>query len=243
MKKYVIYDFEVRDSRIRDVALEKGDWFTYRNEERRNLFRLYKVIDDRQLPTNGFSNSILCEEYLGSYDIDKEEYTIKKEGRKTIELDKYLKQNAVKFNSSKEALAWIKRQIERFNDIKNRATIDSKLKDVRLENDIYDSYEDLGWITDYDQLEEDDFKEEIGYKFWKDELEHISKISDPDMKAKEANWALEYIDDFKNQYIKSEVMNDLKKIIKNKKPTKDTYIVKAKSYKDALNKVRKIRSL
>lgn len=134
MKKYVIRDSEgytitiyeknIKDTKIKDVRLEKGDWFTYRKEDKRNVFRLYKVIDDRQLSTNGYTKTILCEEYIGNYDIDKEEYVVKKEGRQTIELSNYLKQNAVKFNSANEALTWIKRQIERYNDIHNIATLE-----------------------------------------------------------------------------------------------------------------------
>ena len=108
-----IADSKVGDSvKIKDVALQKGDWFTFRHEADNYSFRLYKVIDDRQLSTNGFTEAMMCEKYIGSYDFRKKKFIMTKEGRETVKYDDYLKNNAVKFNSSDEALNWIKRQVE-----------------------------------------------------------------------------------------------------------------------------------
>ena len=106
----------VCDSKIKDVRLEKGDWFVDRNDamhRHRDLLKLYKVIDDRNLSTNGFAKAMICEKYVARRnDDDTYKFTIRKDGRETIHYDAYLKQNAVKFNSAEEALNWLRRQVK-----------------------------------------------------------------------------------------------------------------------------------
>lgn len=121
-----IYDSLTNDEKlIKDVALQKGDWFTFRHEADNFSFRLYKVIDDRQLSTNGFTEAMMCEKYIGSYDFRKKKFIMTKEGRETVKYDDYLKNNAVKFNSSDEALNWIKRQVEIRNTNKYFDSVDT----------------------------------------------------------------------------------------------------------------------
>lgn len=109
---YDVFDSKVVDSKLKDVRLEKGDWFVDRNAIHRDLLKLYKVIDDRNLSTNGFAKAMICEKYVARRNDDTYKFTISKVGRETIRYDEYLKQNTVKFNSAEEALNWLRRQVK-----------------------------------------------------------------------------------------------------------------------------------
>ena len=88
----------VCDSKIKDVRLEKGDWFTLRNSR-----YLYKVVNVSQ-------EYLVCEIYYMYYDYNKK-LSLRNEGRKPRRIDnKDLKLNAVRFNSAGEALDWAYRQ-------------------------------------------------------------------------------------------------------------------------------------
>lgn len=113
----------IRDSKLKDVRLEKGDWFVNKNDAMHaDSLKLYKVIDDRNLSTNGFAKAMICEKYVARRNDDDDTYkfTIRKVGRETIHYDAYLKQNAVRFNSAEEALNWLRRQVKIRNTNKTR---------------------------------------------------------------------------------------------------------------------------
>ena len=110
---YDVFDSKVVDSKLKDVRLEKGDWFVNRNDTTHtNSLKLSKVIDDRNLSTNGFAKAMICEKYVVRRNDDTYKFTIRKEGRETIHYDAYLKQNAVRFNSAEEALNWLRRRVK-----------------------------------------------------------------------------------------------------------------------------------
>lgn len=158
MTKYIVK----RINSIKDVALQKGDWFTFRNEANRTLFRLYKVIDDRQLSTNGFTEAMMCEKYIGDYDFDKNKFIIKKEGRETVKYNDYLKNNAVKFNSSDEAINWIKRQVK-----------------IRNTNEYFDSVDgnvDFEYLLSEERKAVEDYRKAIASTTDKNQLYVLSHI-------------------------------------------------------------------
>lgn len=110
---YYLLEDSIRDSKLKDVRLEKGDWFINRNATKHtDLIKLYKVIDDRKLSTNGFTKAMICEKYVARRNDDTDKFTIRKDGRETIRYDAYLKQNTVRFNSAEEALNWLNRQVK-----------------------------------------------------------------------------------------------------------------------------------
>lgn len=117
MKLYIITDAVSikadKQHEIKDVRLEKGDWFFDRNDAKHtDMLNLYKVIDDRNLSTNGFAKAIICEKYDVRHNWDTNKFTIRKEGRTTIQYDAYLKLTAVRFNSAEEALNWLRRRVK-----------------------------------------------------------------------------------------------------------------------------------
>ena len=118
---YYLLEDSIRDSKLKDVRLEKGDWFVNRNAAMHtDLIKLYKVIDDRKLSTNGFGKAMICEKYVARRNDDTYKFTIRKDGRETIRYDAYLKQNTVRFNSAEEALNWLRRQVKIGNTNKTR---------------------------------------------------------------------------------------------------------------------------
>ena len=138
MKKYTIKDSQgnkktiyaenithaltfVEDSRVKDaVSLIKGDWFTLRREND----VLYKVIDDQRKTINGFREAMMVEEYQITFTKDYTDCIIKKIGNKSFYPDRWSSLDIVKFNSAKEAMNWLKRQLQLK---KNR--FDSKVRD------------------------------------------------------------------------------------------------------------------
>ena len=119
----------VCDSKLKDVRLEKGDWFVDRNDTKHtDLLKLYKVIDDRNLSTNGFAKAIICETYVVRHNWDTNKFTIRKDGRRTIQYDAYLKLTAVRFNSAEEALNWLRRRVKIGNTNKNPFKDDTSFK-------------------------------------------------------------------------------------------------------------------
>lgn len=118
----------IHDSITKDaVSLIKGDWFTLR---KRNDV-VYKVVDDQLKSINGFSGSMIVETYRITFTNDYEDYTIKKVGNESFRPDKWSSPDIVKFNSSEEAINWLRRQL-----YLKRHEFDSKLKDARLTNSI-----------------------------------------------------------------------------------------------------------
>lgn len=114
------------DSKVEDaVSLIKGDWFTLRREND----VLYKVIDDQNKSINGFREAMIVEAYQIELTKDFKDYTIKKIGNKSFHPDRWSSSDIVRFNSAKEAITWLRRQLQL---TKNR--FDSKTKDdIRLE--------------------------------------------------------------------------------------------------------------
>ena len=145
MKKYIIKDSQgnkktiyaenithalsyVEDSRVKDaVSLIKGDWFTLRREND----VLYKVIDDQRKTINGFREAMMVEEYQITFTKDYTDCIIKKIGNKSFYPDRWSSLDIVKFNSAKEAMNWLKRQLQLK---KNR--FDSKVKDEASSSEI-----------------------------------------------------------------------------------------------------------
>ena len=158
MTKYIIRRLNSTNDEvlIKDVALQKGDWFTFRNEANGFSFRLYKVIDDRQLSTNGFSNAMMCEKYIGNYDNRKHEFVIKKEGRETLKYNDYVKNNVVRFNSSDEALKWLGRQVNIMNTNEYFDSLDANIDFAYLLSEERKAVEDyrkaIASTTDKNQL-------------------------------------------------------------------------------------------
>lgn len=108
MKTYIIYD-----SKLKDVRLEKGDWFTFRGEDDRavhgKFVRLYKVININS--HIGYSANIDCECYIADYNYAQKKFTLRKDGKETI-LNSEMLSYVVKFNSGEEALNWLRRQVK-----------------------------------------------------------------------------------------------------------------------------------
>ena len=97
------------DSRVEDaVSLIKGDWFTLRREND----VLYKVIDDQNKSINGFREAMIVEAYRIELTNDFKDYTIKKVGNKSFHPDRWSSSDIVRFNSAKEAITWLRRQLQ-----------------------------------------------------------------------------------------------------------------------------------
>lgn len=109
------------DSKVKDaVSLIKGDWFTLRREND----VLYKVIDDQNKSINGFREAMIVEAYQIELTNDFKDYTIKKVGNKSFHPDRWSSSDIVRFNSAKEAMNWLKRQLQL-----TKHRFDSKTKD------------------------------------------------------------------------------------------------------------------
>ena len=118
-KKY--FSDSVNDSRVKDaVSLIKGDWFTLRREND----VLYKVIDDQSKTINGFREAMMVEEYQITATKDYTDYTIKKVGNKSFYPDRWSSLDIIRFNSVKEAMNWLKRQLQL-----TKHRFDSRVKD------------------------------------------------------------------------------------------------------------------
>ncbi len=100
---------KVLDSKVKDVRVEKGDWFTLR--QRSDV--LYKVIDDQNKSYNGFTEAMIVEKYKIDFADLRKSHEIKiiKVGNESFHPEK-LSTEIIKFNSSKEAIDWFKRQKE-----------------------------------------------------------------------------------------------------------------------------------
>lgn len=122
-KQYELFSKSLRkDSTIKDVRLEKGDWFTLRN----NHEDIFKVIDDQQKEINGFSKAMIVERYQikrESY-IKPKELKIVKVGNESFHPERW-STFIVRFNSAKEAVEWLKRQL----DLMKQHKFDSKTND------------------------------------------------------------------------------------------------------------------
>lgn len=124
MKKYIIKDrsgtkktiyakdlshaLTFVDSKAKDaVSLIKGDWFTLRREND----VLYKVIDDQNKSINGFREAMIVEKYQIKLTKDFD-YAIEKVGNESFHPDRWSSSDIVRFNSAKEAITWLKRQLQ-----------------------------------------------------------------------------------------------------------------------------------
>ena len=110
------------DSKVKDVRVEKGDWFTLR--QRPDV--LYKVIDDQNKSYNGFTEAMIVEKYKIDFADLRKSHEIKiiKVGNESFHPER-LSTEIIRFNSSKEAIDWFKRQKE----LRSRK-YDSKVKDA-----------------------------------------------------------------------------------------------------------------
>ena len=97
------------DSKVKDVRVEKGDWFTLR--QRSDV--LYKVIDDQNKSYNGFTEAMIVEKYKIDFADLRKSHEIKiiKVGNESFHPER-LSTEIIRFNSSKEAIDWFKRQKE-----------------------------------------------------------------------------------------------------------------------------------
>ena len=107
-------DNNIRDSKLKDaISLAKGDWFTLR---KRNDV-IYKVIDDQLKSHNGFAGALTVETYRITFGDDLDDpYIIKKVGNESFRPDKWSSADIVKFNSAKEAIDWLRRQLRLTNN-------------------------------------------------------------------------------------------------------------------------------
>lgn len=144
MKKYTIKDSQgnkktiyaenithaltfVEDSKVKDaVSLIKGDWFTLRREND----VLYKVIDDQRKTINGFREAMMVEKYQITFTKDYKDCIIKKVGNKSFHPDSWSSLDIIRFNSAKEAMNWLKRQLQL-----TKHRFDSKTKDSRVRDE------------------------------------------------------------------------------------------------------------
>lgn len=107
-------DNNIRDSKLKDaISLVKGDWFTLR---KRNDV-IYKVIDDQLKSHNGFAEALTVETYRITFGDDLDDpYIIKKVGNESFRPNKWSSLDIVKFNSAKEAIDWLRRQLRLTNN-------------------------------------------------------------------------------------------------------------------------------
>ena len=96
------------DNKIKDaVSLIKGDWFTLRREND----ILYKVIDDQNKSINGFREAMIVEKYQIKLTKDFD-YAIEKVGNESFHPDRWSSSDIVRFNSAKEAITWLRHQLQ-----------------------------------------------------------------------------------------------------------------------------------
>ena len=158
MKKYTVKDnlgnkktvyadnlshaIQIVDSKVEDVRVEKGDWFTLR-------FRpdvLYKVIDDQNKPHDGFMNAMVVEKYKIDFANLRKSHELKiiKVGNESFHTER-LSTEIIRFNSSEEAIDWFKRQKElrsrKYDSIHDEAslatTINALVNDEKAAIDAY----------------------------------------------------------------------------------------------------------
>lgn len=108
-----IHDSKLKDTKLYDaISLIKGDWFTLR---KRNDV-IYKVIDDQLKSHNGFAEALTVEVYRITFGDDLDDsYIIKKVGNESFHPNKWSSADIVKFNSAKEAIDWLRRQLRLAN--------------------------------------------------------------------------------------------------------------------------------
>lgn len=145
MKKYTIYDFEgnkkivyAKDivkamtlvSKIKDVSLTTGDWFTLRNERDATIYKIVSVSH----------NSYVTDVYRVEVDFNAKRTFIKKIGSKSFYSSNIRGRNdittlAVKFNSAEEAMNWLKKQnrlVSKMFFKENNSAHDSINKDSKI---------------------------------------------------------------------------------------------------------------
>ena len=95
--------------------------------------------------------------------------------------------------------------------------VDTYHFDYAIKKTTKDSYEDLGWISDYDLLKEDDFYDSESLEYWRQALKDLTdtRVSMED-RIDYAEIMLDYLDEFKNKYVREEVKSDLRKFINKK---------------------------
>lgn len=130
------------DSKVKDVRVEKGDWFTLRH--RSDV--LYKVIDDQNKSYNGFTEAMIVEKYKIDFADLRKSHKIKiiKVGNESFHPER-LSTEIIRFNSSEEAIDWFKRQKElrsrKYDSIKDEAslatTINALVNDEKAAIDAY----------------------------------------------------------------------------------------------------------
>lgn len=117
------------DSKVKDVRVEKGDWFTLR--QRSDV--LYKVIDDQNKSYNGFTEAMIVEKYKIDFADLRKSHEIKiiKVGNESFHPER-LSTEIIRFNSSKEAIDWFKRQKElrsrKYDSIKDEANLPTTIQ-------------------------------------------------------------------------------------------------------------------
>ena len=163
------------DSRVKDVRVEKGDWFTLR--QRSDV--LYKVIDDQNKSYNGFTEAMIVEKYKIDFADLRKSHEIKiiKVGNESFHPER-LSTEIIRFNSSKEAIDWFKRQKElrsrKYDSVKDEAslatTINALVNDEKAAIDAYD--------VAIKNLEEsiDDTSKQVLINIMKDERRHVENL-------------------------------------------------------------------
>ena len=94
--------YSSEDSKVKDVRLEKGDWFTYREAWSPHVFKVISTINNTN---KDYSKEVVVEEY--NIDFSSSDYRIIKSGTSTVRIDS---SKIVRFNSANEAINWLKRQ-------------------------------------------------------------------------------------------------------------------------------------
>lgn len=113
----------IHDSKLEDVSLTNGDWFTLRNEKDATIYKIVSVSHD----------SYVTDVYRVEVDFDAKKSFIRKVGSKSFHTSNIKGRDdittlAVKFNSAEEAMNWLKRQNRLTSNLFKQH--DSKLEDA-----------------------------------------------------------------------------------------------------------------
>lgn len=111
------------DSKLKDVSLTNGDWFTLRNDYNATIYKIISVSHD----------VYVTDVYSVEVDFDAKKSFIRKVGSKSFYTSNIKGRDdittlAVKFNSAEEAMNWLKRQNRLTSNLFKQH--DSELKDA-----------------------------------------------------------------------------------------------------------------
>ena len=161
------------DSKLKDVNLTNGDWFTLRNDYNATIYKIISVSHD----------VYVTDVYSVEVDFDAKKSFIRKVGSKSFHTSNIKGRDdittlAVKFNSAEEAMNWLKRQ--------NRLTSNLfKQHDSKLKDETYNSEYSIQQFKSYVS---NIIKDLYGIEYNSDKVRAISKLD---------AYVSQVIDDFK----------------------------------------------